>query len=287
MDGHRVAVPGLPRPDDLLRVSCASRTFCALVDETGLSWFWHGSSWTGPVRYAPDSAPGALVSCPSSTFCMASAAAHTFVWRGASWAGTPKVSWPTAVTALACAGPGYCLAGPATKAGTDVRAWRGTAWSAAPEADAGATPAALSCARDGDTCALLGLGKAFTVHHGGAWGQPFVPTDTGLDVACAGGGFCMAAAHDQYAVWRGGAWTQRPLRYGIQLGAVSCASPAFCLGVDRQALAVWNGVDWAPGPALPSDAQPLMFDVAGGFPSCPDDGWCMFVAPGVTYVFSE
>jgi hypothetical protein len=293
VDGHRYAVPGLPAPDDNLRLSCAGRDFCVIVDPEGLSWFWHGSGWTGPVRFAPAGTDVSVVSCPSTTFCMAGAGTGTFVWNGTGWASTPPATWSGSaatltgtVGVLACAGPAYCLAGPAGDKFTGVRAWRGTTWSAAPEVDTYDRLTALGCARDGDTCAAVG--KEIDVHHGGAWsGEPFSAQDVALDVSCTAGPFCMAALHDDYAVWRGGTWSEQTLDYGIQLGNVSCASATFCLGDDREGIAVWNGSQWSPGPTFPSDAQPLPLDVAGGFLSCPTDGWCMFAAAGITYVYSE
>jgi hypothetical protein len=97
----------------------------------------------------------------------------------------------------------------------------------------------------------------------------------------------MAAADDDYAFWSGGTWTERPAQDGVRLGEVRCSSRNFCLGTDRDTTAVWNGSRWSIGEPLPPDARALMLDVAGGFPSCPADGWCMLTAPGVVYLYTE
>jgi hypothetical protein len=281
--GHRVAIPGVPGAEDRMNISCVSRTFCELVDETGLSWTWTGSAWTGPVRFAPEGDFSTQVSCPSTAFCMASTQTDTYVLRGTGWVRTPAVAWPQGVGRLSCAGPRYCLAGPATAAGTDVRAWHGTTWTAAPDSDTSTPLYGVDCAPGGDTCAQFG--QWLTVHHGGAWSDPFRPRDSVQDVSCPTSSFCMAAVTDDYAVWSGGAWTEHPAENGVRLGRVACASAAFCLGVDKDTIAVWNGSRWRIGPPIPADLAGFLFDTARGIPSCPVDGWCMLMGPGVTYVY--
>ncbi|MEN3309524.1 MAG: hypothetical protein V7603_5726 [Micromonosporaceae bacterium] len=279
-----VKLPGLPGAADRLHVSCASRTFCEVVDETGLSWTWTGTAFAAPVRYAPKGDLSGLVSCPAAGFCMATENDAAYVLHGTNWAATPKAAWAGSIVGIACAGPRYCVAGPATAAGTDLRAWHGQAWTAAPEVDVYATLSALDCAPDGETCAAAG--DAVTVHHGDGWGAAYRPSATVLAVSCAAGPFCMAVLDGKYAVWRGGTWTERSFRHGVQPGGLACASAAFCVGTDRDSLQLWNGTEWQPGPALPSAVQALMFDLAAGNESCPVDGWCLLVASGVSYVVS-
>jgi hypothetical protein len=272
-------------PGDRLHISCAAKTFCALVDETGLVWSWTGTAWTGPVRYAPVGDFEAHVTCPSSSFCMASDDKDVYVFGGHGWTRAPHVDWPLGIGTLACAGPAYCVAGPASSKATDLRAWHGSGWTAGPDVDLGGNPVALSCAPDGDTCGA-GAQDMFT-RHGGAWSSPITPNGPLVDVSCAAGPFCMAAEHDHYATWTGDAWTQQPLRYGILLGGVACASAKFCLGFDKTTVAVWNGTAWSPGPELPSPGSGMqIFDLAGAYASCPVDGWCMATMPGATFVYS-
>lgn len=288
VSGRPVTVPGLPMlgaAPDRLTVSCASRNFCVLVDETGLSWTWRGSAWTGPVRYAPAGDFQALVSCPGTSFCMAAAARATYITtQGTTWTRTAAASWPLDIDLLACAGPKFCLAGPATTAATNLRAWNGTAWAGTPAVDAGDNPVSLTCSPTGGTCATIA--KTLWLYQNGSWTEPFFPRHTPLGVSCPTATFCMVALDDDYAVWTGGTWRESTLDYGMTLGDVSCASASFCLGVNKLSTEVWNGTAWAPGDNVPSPKVTYLFSVAGFQPSCPESGWCMAAATGAVYLYT-
>ena len=286
LTAHQVTLPGLPIQDDRIHLSCAARNFCAAVDETGLSWTWTGTAWTAPERFAPQGDFEAHITCPSDTFCMASDDKDAYVFDGHRWRGTPHVAWPLGIKTLACAGPKYCVAGPASPKATDLRAWHGTGWTARPDVDLEDNAIALSCAPDGDTCGA-GAQAVFT-RHGGKWSPPVTPDGTLVDLSCTTGPFCMAAEHDHYGVWTGAGWTHRPLDYGILLNGVACSSARFCLGFDQATTAVWNGTSWSPGATLPSPTTNTEFlDPAGAYASCPADGWCMATMPGpAMFVYS-
>jgi hypothetical protein len=279
LTAHQVALPGLPIPGDRIHLSCAAKNFCAAVDETGLTWTWTGTAWTGPTRFAPRGDFEAHITCPSNTFCMASDDQNVYVFDGHRWRGTSHVTWPLGIKTLACAGPKYCVAGPASAKATDLRAWHGTGWTARPDVDLGDNTIALSCAPDGDTCGA-GAGDIFT-RHGGKWFSPITPDGTLVDLSCTAGPFCMAAEHDHYGVWTGDAWTHRPLDYGIELDGVACSSAKFCLGFDKTSTVVWNWTSWSPGADLPTPTANTEFlDPAGAYAACPVDGWCMATMPG-------
>lgn len=286
LTAHEVALPGLPMPGDRIHLSCAAKDFCAAVDETGLNWTWTGTAWTGPTRFAPQGDFEAHITCPSSTFCMASDEKNTYVFDGHRWRVTPHVTWPLGITTLACAGPKYCVAGPVSPKATELRAWHGTGWTARPEVDLEDNAIALSCAPDGDTCAA-GTEALFT-RHGGKWSSSVTADGTLVDLSCATGPFCMAAEHDHYGIWTGDTWTHGTFDYGIELNGVACSSAKFCLGFDKTSTAVWNGTSWSPGAELPSPtANTEILDSTGAWASCPVDGWCMATMPGpAMFVYS-
>jgi hypothetical protein len=275
---HDVALPSMPIPGDRLHLSCATKTFCVIVDETGLTWTWTGAAWTGPVRYAPEGDFEAHITCPSSSFCMASDDRNVYVFDSHRWTRTVPVNWPLGIKTLACAGPKYCVAGPATEKATDLRAWHGTGWTAGPDVDVAGSLVALTCAPDGDTCSA-GTDAIF-VRHRGSWSSSTTPAGPLVDLSCTAEPFCMAAEHDHYGIWTGDAWTQRPLD-GIALNGVACSSATFCLGFDKTTAAVWNGTSWSPAAELPSPTTINgALDPAGAYASCPVDGWCMVTMPG-------
>jgi hypothetical protein len=275
-----VALPGVPKPGDRTHLSCAARNFCALVDETGLAWLWNGTAWTGPARFAPQGDFEAHVTCASSTFCMASDEKDVFVFDGHRWKATPHAAWPLGISTLACAGPKYCVAGPASSSATDLRAWHGTAWATDPDVDLQDNPTALSCARDGDTCGA-GVAKGVFTRHGGKWAPSVVSSGLLVDLSCTAGPFCMAAERDHYGLWTGDTWTHHALDDGIELDAVACSSAKFCLGFDKTSTTVWNGTAWSPGAELPTpSANNQILDLSGADASCPADGWCMAELPG-------
>lgn len=279
LSAHQVTLPGLPIRGDRIHLSCTAKTFCAAVDETGLTWTWNGTAWTTPTRFAPQGDFEAHVGCSSDTFCMASDDKQVYVFDGHAWKGTPHVAWPAGIKTLACAGPKYCLAGPASEKATDLRAWHGTGWTTRAEVDLQDNAVALSCAPDGGTC---GAGaKSLFTRHGGKWSFPITPDGLLVDMSCTAGPFCMAAEHDHYGVWSGNDWTGHSLDHGILLDGVACSSAKFCLGFTKTETTVWNGTSWSPGAELPSSTSiDGALDLAGAYASCPVDGWCMATMPG-------
>ena len=93
-------------------LSCATPTFCVIIDSHGNAFQWRG----GPVSGAQDVANGVpleAVSCPTPTFCMAlddSGGAYTF--DGTQWSSRTEIGAPSdkAPTRLSCASSALCVA---------------------------------------------------------------------------------------------------------------------------------------------------------------------------------
>jgi hypothetical protein len=67
----------------LLSVSCASRTFCAAIDDAGYMVIFDGRSWSTPVSFGPGLENGDMVTCTSPRFCLvASTAGNAIIGRG-------------------------------------------------------------------------------------------------------------------------------------------------------------------------------------------------------------
>jgi len=63
---------GVSPPPGTGYVSCASPTFCGMVDSGGNAWTYNGTSWSGPDTIdAGVLQPLDAISCPSAAFCTA------------------------------------------------------------------------------------------------------------------------------------------------------------------------------------------------------------------------
>jgi hypothetical protein len=91
---------------------------------------------------------GLLLSCTSTSFCLAGAfTGQAATWTGSAWHTAPGFAGGTGFTALSCVSASYCVAaldGPPATDGT-VTTWTGTSWSAPVAADPDQRITSLSC----------------------------------------------------------------------------------------------------------------------------------------------
>ncbi|HVT41996.1 MAG TPA: hypothetical protein VHD39_03350, partial [Acidimicrobiales bacterium] len=98
-------------------VSCATPTFCMLVDSNGAALTWNGSGFTAPTSIATEppltgtNASGLTsVSCPTTTFCRAvDSIGRVFGWNGTSWSAGTLIDNGHALTSISCASATYCV----------------------------------------------------------------------------------------------------------------------------------------------------------------------------------
>jgi hypothetical protein len=99
-------------------VSCASTTYCALVDSSGNVMTWNGLGFSAPASIATEpplngtDASGLTgVSCPTPTFCRAvDSIGRVFGWNGQSWSSGTLIDNGRALTAISCPTTTYCVA---------------------------------------------------------------------------------------------------------------------------------------------------------------------------------
>jgi len=119
VDAARIDGPALRPP----LVSCASSTFCAVVDTTfvdlvtdgvGNASLYHGTAWS-PAQKIDGLGLGS-VSCPSASFCVAvDAAANALIYNGSGWS-APQLIDPAVfnnanvVNSVSCASASFCVA---------------------------------------------------------------------------------------------------------------------------------------------------------------------------------
>lgn len=277
-----LVVPGLAASTRVW-LSCASRTFCALISEKAQYWTWDGTAWAAAAQLpvTPSAGDAGQVSCSSASFCLASFGSATMRYDGRHWQVTRAGSWSPGggVAVLSCAGPRWCVAGPSGSAATAVSTWDGTSWMTSALTLAG-LPTAIGCAHDGVTCGIA-AGKDVYVHSVSGWHDE--PMSTPLAVSCASAVFCMAGAGGKAERYDGSSWS---LTDGELIGALSCSSASFCLGISGSDYLVWTGRSWARGDALPASTD-YVFQTAGAQATCPADGWCMLAADSAVSVLTR
>jgi hypothetical protein len=99
-------------------VSCASTTFCVLVDSNGAVLTWNGLGFTPPHTIATEppldgtNASGLTgVSCPTATSCRAvDSIGRVFAWNGSSWDSGTLIDNGHALTAISCTTSTSCVA---------------------------------------------------------------------------------------------------------------------------------------------------------------------------------
>ncbi len=237
-----------------------------------------------------------LVSCVSSTFCMAAGLADSGLleeWNGATWSIVPSPSPGTgsALMSVSCASTTFCAAvgsyGGESSGGTLIDLWNGHVWTrdkvpnlAAVYLTSVSCPTSTFCAAVGQN----GGHPEIVTWSGAAWRQApspalLVPLD---GVSCASTNFCMAVGESadcnipgapgcfpngaQLAVlWNGSHWMRVPMprTAGGGVHDVSCTNARFCLAGGNDGIGLveaWNGRSWR---VVPLPGASSIADVTG------------------------
>ncbi|HTX00768.1 MAG TPA: putative Ig domain-containing protein [Acidimicrobiales bacterium] len=92
-------------------VSCASSSFCVLLDSAGNYSVFDGSTFSSFSGLASHFADGAEVSCPSSTFCAAvDGEGDGYSYNGTTWTGPSVLDASSAGEGVSCASSAICYA---------------------------------------------------------------------------------------------------------------------------------------------------------------------------------
>lgn len=183
-----------------------------------------------------------LVSCPTTTFCMAvgahvdeegAAVNEALSWNGTTWSAPQPIGEPAdQVLSLACPSTTFCVA---TDDGYQVMTYNGSSWS----------PPSLA-----------------PLHAG---------LNTGLGaVSCPTITFCMAVDYEgYYLTLENSSWsTPKLFDAGNNVRSVSCASASFCVATDDSGNAfTWGGASW-------SGAVPITREGGTDAVSCPTEAFC-------------
>jgi hypothetical protein len=269
-NGRRWRADGYDGSGGPLAVSCGSRSFCVMTDDSGDRLVYNGHGWGGTTAMG-----AADVSCPTRSFCAAVGTGIATTYDGRSWA-TPDVLGSTGPpTSISCAAASFCVG---VDAGGDAFTFNGRAWAAplhVTSTNGGLD--SVSCASVTYCVAVDGNGNAWT-YNGHSWGPrvQIVNVDGnggGGSVSCLPSSFCEAAVGNGYAsTLQNGRWRET---YGLSTGAegmsVSCGSQTFCVDGAGNSMPVFNGSSWAPSTV----AGPGVDDPVGV--SCTSASFCALV----------
>ena len=98
--------------DGLVKVSCASATFCVALDTTGRALTYDGGSWSAPSSAIDPNGVSSL-SCPSSSFCAAvDGAGDVVTYDGHAWSAPVNIDGTTngGLVSVSCRSASFCVA---------------------------------------------------------------------------------------------------------------------------------------------------------------------------------
>jgi ferredoxin len=222
--------PGSGHPGaDEAAVSCATRKFCAIVDNSGNAYTWKDGSWLAPQAFGSGTGPSAValyasgrvgVSCPTTSACTAVIGTAILDWNGSTWSEESLPWTPT-------------LADPSHRASA-----------------VSGNPTAISCATS-TLCAIVNGSGASYRNGAPTWSPTRTIDPSGMldSISCPRVSFCMAADTDGFIVtWDGATWA-RPIKVipvaTVHTGigtSVSCSSANFCMVINEDgAYATFSG----------------------------------------------
>jgi len=270
-NGRRWRNDGYDGSGGPVAVSCGSRSFCVMTDDSGGGGIYDGHGWGAATATGV-----ADVSCPSRSFCGAVGTGIATTFSGHSWA-TPDVLGTTGPpTSISCGSVNFCVG---VDAGGDTFTFNGRAWTApAHLTSTNGGLGGVSCASATFCVAIDGNGNAWT-YNGRSWGPrvQIVNVDGGGgggSVFCLSSPFCEAAVGNGYAsTFENGRWHPTSgLATGAEGVSVSCGSESFCVDGAGNSMPVFNGSSWAPSPAAfgPNTDDPVAV-------SCTSTSFCTLV----------
>jgi hypothetical protein len=231
------------------------------------------------------------VSCPSTSFCMATDFLNQYlIFNGTSWSTPQTLGTFSLLPLVSCASADMCVA---VDADGDAKIWNGSSWGPSAVID---PPDALQLpsAIGGISCPTTSFCLAGddrgddVVYNGSGWSTPqqagAIAGDAASSVtgvSCTSATFCAAVTTDPDGINQvGDAWTYNGTAWDSTANqidpspftAVSCAAQSFCAGVDGAGDAVtYNGSTWS---------APNQMDNGGGgldSVSCPAETFCAAV----------
>ncbi|MGW5241003.1 hypothetical protein ACWEOW_18885 [Monashia sp. NPDC004114] len=246
-------------------VSCPSASTCHGIgvasDGAAIALRSSGSGWVASYLGKAGVESTFDVSCPSTTFCLATGgySHRTWRWNGSAW----RYAGETQLTVDSLS----CISSTACQAVGDMRVgrWNGSSWSTRDLSKLYGATYAVDCATS-TMCVIVDNRGRFQRGSGSTWtpAAGFDPTSRWpAGLSCPTDSFCMATDSVGNAVrWDGIAWVGMA-RLGNLQSSVSCLSATWCMTVDSQqgTYRLWTGA-W--GKAIAFDTINPSWPVACG-----------------------
>ena len=193
-DGSHWSAPVVVADEVPSTVSCASTSLCVAMSVSGRNddaraYVFNGTRWDTGTFLDPE-APGASVSCPTASFCLAGAAGW-HQWDGSHWSADNNPQPHDFRYHVSCAAPTFCQY---ITYHESAAIWDGTGWQqkvGVPKSNDQASiscPAAFACIA-GDLTELSGW-------DGAEWSMPILTVtrqgDLDFRLSCPTVDFCMA-----------------------------------------------------------------------------------------------
>ena len=256
--------------NDLVSVSCPTTSFCVAVDSTGGWLKFNGSTWS--TRTHITGAAFSSVSCTTATFCAAGDGLGARTYNGTSWSTKHTLSSTNAMQSVSCTSTTFCIA---VDSGGHSYKYTGS-WGTSVNFDTANLPSAVSCATSSFCVAVDTSGNEVT-YNSGTWSSLHA-IDSGqqlMGVSCVSSSFCQALDESGNALlYNGSTWSSTST--GLLLGwAVSCHTSAFCAAVSIAGYAATYK------PTTINDV--LTWDVSGSVPQLLDDSTNYYLyGPGIS-----
>jgi hypothetical protein len=221
-------------------VSCSSTTFCAAVNSSGDETTFNGSSWSAPTSI--DESSLLAVSCASADFCVAvDYNGNALVYDGSDWA-SESVTEEISLTSVSCPNSSFCVA---TDSAGDVYTYDDSEseWTSPDNVDSNPLES-VSCPGENFCVAVDNDGNALT-YDGATWSSPgsIDGTSPMSSVSCTTTTFCMAVDTEGNALnYDGSAWSSENIDGSTGLLSVSCWTTSLCVAGDDSGNALIYGV---------------------------------------------
>jgi hypothetical protein len=232
-------------------VSCASSSFCAMVDDEGDEVTYNGSTFSSPLTIdsGEEGEYEQSVSCSSTTFCAAvNYEGEETTFDGSSWS-EPTTIDDTSLLAVSCSSSDFCVA---VDDNGDALTYDGSDWAS--ESVTEEIPlVSVSCPNSSFCVATDSSGDVYMYEGsgvGGGWtsadnidGSNFLNS-----VSCPGENFCVAVDDNGNAfTYDGSEWSSADeIDGGTEINSVSCSTTTFCMATDTEGNALnYNGSSWS------------------------------------------
>jgi RHS repeat-associated protein len=232
-------------------ISCASTTFCAIVDGGGNIATFNGTSWS--TRTNIDSNGLLAVSCPTSTFCEAGDSSGYMVkysYSGGSWTSSrTSVLSGKVIEGVSCASSSFCLA---VDSGGKASLYNGSTWSNS-TIDGTKVLTSVSCPST-SFCAAVDASGNVIRYSSGSWSSSSSIDGSAelTSISCTSSTFCAATDVTGNAlVLSGSTWAKSAIDGSYEIDSVSCTSSSFCAATDLHgSILTYNGTAWSTPQAI-------------------------------------